>query len=328
MRRRTLLALIAAAALLPRGGLRAQTARKVWRIGVLESAPEELNAANLGAFRKGMLELGYVEGRDFVLEYRFLADGPTEEHRQVAADLVADGVDLIVTRGSPAVAAAQHATATIPIVMASNAEPLGLGIVDSLARPRGNVTGLSGLTVELVPKQIELLRDVAPAITRIAVMNNMSSSVGAARWEVIRGKRQALGIEPLLYDIRNSEALSQAFASASEAGAQALLFSLDHAIRSNLQSVVELAMRYRLPAIYGSREFVIAGGLMSYGPPFPKLYFRAASFVDRIFRGTKPADIPVEQPTAVELIINIGTARQLGLTISPALLARADEVIE
>jgi putative ABC transport system substrate-binding protein len=329
MRRRTFLGVIGALAVTPPPkDLCAQPSRKVWRIGVLESAPEELNAANLDAFRMGMQELGYVERRDYVLVYRFLAEGSAEQHQETAAELTAAGVDVILTRGSPAVAAAQSITSVIPIVMAANAEPIGLGIVDSLARPRGNVTGLSAFTIELVPKQLELLREIVPNVRKIAVFTNMGSSVGMARWEAIRAAGGTLGIESKLHDVRRPEDLRPAFAAATEAQSEALIFGLDHVIRGSLHIVVDLAAAHRLPAVYGSREFVAAGGLISYGARFPQLYFRAASFVDKLLKGAKPTDIPVEQPTAVELALNLNTAQALGLSISPTLLARADEVIE
>jgi ABC-type uncharacterized transport system substrate-binding protein len=275
-----------------------------------------------------MRELGYRDERDFVIEYRFLADGSVEHFKPLASELVGLGVDVIVTRGSPAVAAAQNATTTIPIVMAANAEPLALGVIDSLARPRGNVTGLSAFTIELVPKQVELLRDMVPTIRRIAAINNMGSPVGTVRWAAVRQIAQALGLEAGLFDVRTLEALELAFAAAVSGRAEGAVLGLDYVIRSNMRLVVELSVRHSLPAIYGSHEFVDAGGLASYGAKFPHLYFRAASFVDKILKGAKPSEIPVEQPTSVELVLNLKAARSLGVSISPALLARADEVIE
>lgn len=328
MKRRTFLLVVSGLAAGPPARLHSQSARKPWRIGVLESAPEELNAANLGAFRSGMSELGYAEGRDYVLAYRFLAEGSIERYRAMAAALVDAGVDVIVTRGSPAVAAAQDATSTIPIVMAANAEPIGLGIVDNLARPRGNVTGLSAFTIELVPKQLELLGELSPNLRRIAVVTNMGSPVGTARWEAIQRAGRGIGIESTLYDVRRLDDLRPALEAAANARSEGLIFGLDYLIRSNLHTVVDLAARLRLTAVYGSREFVAAGGLASYGARFPQLYFRAASFVDKLLRGAKPSEIPVEQPTAVELALNLKTARELGIPISAALLARADELIE
>jgi putative ABC transport system substrate-binding protein len=325
-RRRFLLTSLAGALAAPRAA-GAQQAGKVWRIGVLETTSPSLNTTNLDAFRKGLRELGYVEGRNFVIEYRS-ADGRPERFPSLASELVRLKVDLIVTRGTPAVLAAKKATGSIPIVMATSADPAGFGVVSGLARPGTNVTGLSTIAVELAAKRLELLKEAIPRIARIAELANMSSPASASQWRQIEVAARSLGLEPQLLDVRAPADFARAFDTAINQRADAIIVANDTLTQSNLIRIVDLSAKHRLPSIFASREFVDAGGLMAYGPNFTDLYRRAATYVDKILKGAKPADLPIEQPTKFELVINLRTAKALGLTIPPSLLARADQVIE
>jgi len=305
----------------------AQQTGRVYRIGVLETLSATLNATNLDAFRQGLRELGYVEGRDFVIEYRS-ADGRPVRFPGLATELVHSKVDLIVTRGTPAVLAAEKATGSIPIVMATSADPAGSGIVSSLARPGGNVTGQSTVAVELAGKRLELLKEAIPRIARIALLANMSSPAAAFQWRQMEGAARSLGFEPQLLDVRAPEDLARAFDTAIKRRVDAVQVASDTLIQNNSRRIIDLSAKHRLPSIFNSREYVDAGGLMAYGPNFTDLYRRAATYVDKILKGAKPADLPIEQPTKLELVINLKTAKALGLTIPQTLLLRADQVIE
>jgi putative tryptophan/tyrosine transport system substrate-binding protein len=305
----------------------AQQSGKMYRIGVLETMSATLNTANLDAFRQGLRELGYEERRDFVIEYRS-ADGRPERFPGLATELVRLKVDLIVTRGTPAVLAAEKATGSIPIVMATSADPTRFGIVSSLARPGGNVTGLSTIAVELAGKRLELLKEAIPRITRIALLGNMSNPASTSNWRQIEVAARSLGLEPQLLDVRVPEDFARAFDTAIKHRADAVQVTNDTLTQTNLRRIVDLSAKHRLPSIFASREFVDAGGLMAYGPNFTDLYRRAATYVDKILKGAKPADLPIEQPTKFELVINLKTAKALGLTIPQSLLVRADELIQ
>jgi putative tryptophan/tyrosine transport system substrate-binding protein len=324
--RRKLLFGAAAAALAPQTA-RAQSARKPFRIGVLETVSPELNAPNMSAFHKGLRELGRVEGKDYMIEYRS-AGGVPDKLTRFAAELVQSKVDVILTRGTPAVLAAKNATATIPIVMAASGGPLEAGIVASLARPGGNVTGLSAFTTELSAKRVELAKSLLPQIKRVALVNNMGNPVTAAQWEETKRGAALLGLEAVFLDARDEAGIRRAFEEAVNQKIDVLLFANDGVNHTHRPLILELAARGRVVSIYGSREFPEAGGLLSYGVSYPHLYFRAATFVDKILRGANPAGLPVEQPTKLELVINAKTAAALNLTIPPTLLAFADEVIE
>jgi ABC-type uncharacterized transport system substrate-binding protein len=237
-------------------------------------------------------------------------------------------VDVIVTRGMPAVQAAKEATATIPIVMAASGDPLGVGVVVGLARPGTNVTGLSAFTRELVSKRLELLKDAVPRFARPAFLSNFDNPVAQMAWEEMSLAASKLRLKPLLADARKPEDIERAFETAVAHGADALLVANDTVTQSNRRLVVGLAAKHRLPATYAASEFAYEGGLMAYGVNYPDLYRRAATFIDKIFKGAKPIDLPVEQPTRFELVINLKTAKALGLEVPPTLLARADEVIE
>jgi len=324
--RRAFLAGSGAVLLAPPLAAEAQPAGKVYCIGVLEPTSMALNAANLDAFRQGLRELGYVEGRNMRIEYRS-ADGRSERFPDLAAELVRLKVDVILTRGTPAVMAAKNATGTIPVVMAASGDPVLSGVVSSLARPGGNVTGLSAVVVEVSGKRLELIREMAPGVSRVAALFNMSNPNDALQWKEIETAAPSLRVQLQLLDVRKPSDFAGAFDAAVKGRAGALVVGLDALTWANHRPIVDLAAKHRLPAIYGGREFVNAGGLIAYGVSYPHLYHRAANFVDKILKGAKPADLPVEQPSKFELVINLKTAKAFGLTIPQSLLQRADEVI-
>jgi putative ABC transport system substrate-binding protein len=303
----------------------AARAQHLHHIGMLDHTSAELNAANLNGFRQGMLELGYVEGQHFVIEYRS-ADGRVERYPDLAAELVRLKVDAIVTRGTPAALAAKNATSTIPIISAALAEPLL--VVSSISRPGGNVTGLSALTSDLEAKRLELLREMIPGIVRIAVLYNMANPVFGDRWRQIQVTARSLGIQVVLLDARAAGDIARSFDAASAQSVDALVVSNDGLMLANRKFIVELAAKHKLPAVYASREFIEAGGLICYAANIPDLYRRAANYVHKVLTGAHAADLPIEQPTKFELIVNLKAARSLGLTISESFLVRADEVIE
>lgn len=326
MKRREFIAGLGGAAVWPLVA-RAQQPAKIWRIGMLETISPDLNAKNIEALKRGLRDLGYVENQNYVLEYRS-ADGDSDRFPAFADELVRLRVDLIVTRGTPAARAAKSATESIPIVMAAIGEPLGTGVVASLARPGGNVTGLSGFVTELAGKRVELLKELRPGTSIAAFFSNMANPVVPPQWEVTRKAAQALGIEVSLLDVRSTDDIPAAFETAVARRVEALLFGIEAVVQANRQLIADLAARHRLLSIYPSREFVEAGGLVAYGVSYPDLYFRSAFLIDKIFRGAKAGDLPVEQPTKLEFIVNLKAARAIGLTVPPLLIARADEVIE
>jgi putative ABC transport system substrate-binding protein len=304
-----------------------QPASKLYRIGMLETVSPALNAANLNAFSKGLQELGYVEGKNCVIEYRS-ADGVAERFPHFAAELVRLKVDIIVTRGTPATQAANAATSTIPVVMASVGEPVEAGLVASLARPGGNVTGVSVFANELAGKRVELVNELLPGISRIALLNNMSNPVTPPQWEETKRAAREFGLQTDFLDVRSGSDIGPAFDTALARRVDVLLVGIDAVTQANRQLIVDSAGRKRLPAIYGSREFVEAGGLMTYGVSYPQVYFHIARLVDKILKGVKPGDIPVEQPTKFEFVVNLKTAKALGITFPPSIMVQADEVIE
>ena len=303
----------------------AQPLGTLYRIGMLERTSPVTNAANVNGFRRGLQERGYVEGESFAIEYRS-ADGRDERLADLAAELVQMKVNLILTRGTPAALAAKHATATIPVVFTGVGDPVGQGIVVSLARPGGNVTGLSAAVTEIFPKRVQLLRELVPKAARIGGLFNMTNPPLPPQWREVEMAARSLSLQPLLLDVRRPEDLPPAFDGAARQRVDALIVGLDTLTQANQQLIVEMAARRRLPAIYASMEFV--GGLAVYGVNYPEMYRQAASFAHKIFRGAKPADLPVEEPTKVELVINLRTARALGLTVPQSVLFRADQVIE
>jgi putative ABC transport system substrate-binding protein len=306
----------------------AQQATKVYRIGRLyPGSPTEPNP-NLEAFRQGLRELGYVEGQNLIIESRY-AEGSEERLPDLAAELVRLKVEVIVAGGSSTIRAAQHATRTIPIVMAVSYDPVGRGLVASLARPGGNTTGVSTLGTELPGKRLELLKETVPQSARVAVLANPAAGGYESVMHNLTGAAQALGLQLRVVELRSAEELDTAFATMTREGVDALIVVSDPALMDGLRGrTVNLAAKHRLPAIYSWKELVVAGGLMSYGPNLSDTHRRAATYVDKILKGTKPADLPVEQPIKFELVLNLKTAKALGITFPPTLLIQADEVIQ
>ena len=327
MKRREFITLLGGTAAAWPLAVHAQQPIKRYRIGMLETISEALNAANLAAFRKSLRDLGYIEGQNLFIEYRS-ADGRAERFPEMATELLRSNVDLIVTRGTPASLAVKNAAPTIPVVMAAVAEPLESGLVAGLARPGGNVTGLSSFAAVLDAKRVELLREAVPGVARIAAFMNMGNPVQFGEWKEIETAAQSMGIQPQLIDVRKVDDIGPAFDAATREHADALVVGIDAIMQANSKHITDLAAKRRLPAIYASKEFIETGGLLAYGVSYPDLYRRAAIYVDKILKGAKPADLPVEQPTKFELVINLKAARALGLQMSPTLIARADEVIE
>ena len=298
---------------------------KIYRIGILETIPAARNAANLDALRKGLRDLGYVEGRNLVIEYRS-ADGRPERFPGLASELVRLNVDLLVTRGTPAARAAKDATATIPVVMATMGDPRA--IVASFAQPGGNVTGVTTFSTELSAKRVQLLKELVPNFSRVGLLHNMGNPAVPPEWEETKTAARSLGLQAELLDVRSEGDLGRAFELAVRQRVDALVIGADGLTQMHQQTIVDWVARNRLPAVYPAREFVEAGGLIAYAVNYPDLYFRFATFVDKIFKGAKPGELPVEQPTKFELVINLKTAKALGLTIPQSLLLRADEVIQ
>ena len=305
----------------------AQKAGKVYRVGFLGNSSAALKANLVGPFREGLRELGYVEGRNIVIEYRW-AEGKYERFPALIAELAALNVDVIVTAGTPAALAVKRTTPSIPLVMAAVGDPIGVGLVASLARPGGNVTGLSAIAPELEGKRLELLREVVPKLSHIAVLWNPDNPFHAGSVKETRAAAQVLGIKAQLVSVRISEEFPAAFAAIVRERPGALLVLADRIFLHNRARIVDFGAKHRLPGVYPYRELVEAGGLMSFGPSYPGMHRRAAHYVDKILKGSKPADLPVEQPATFELIINLKAAKALGLTIQPSLLQRADELIQ
>jgi putative ABC transport system substrate-binding protein len=325
MRRREFIAFLGgAAAAWP---VAAHAQRKVYAVGILETVPRAENQASFAALLNGLRELGYVEGQNLRIEYRS-ANGQGERFPELAAELVRNRVDLIVTRGTPAARAAKAATSTVPIVMAAIGEPLGVGVVASLAHPGGNVTGLSAFVTELSGKRIELLKEALPSLSAVGFLNNLGNPVAPPQWEATRTVASQLRLNAELFDVRNEADIVQAFSTMAAKRLGALSVGIDFLIQAHAARIVELAAQYRLPTAYPTREMVEIGGLLSYGVNYPHLYFRAAGLIDKIFKGASPADLPVEQPTKLELVVNLRTAKALNLQLPPTLLALADEVLE
>jgi putative ABC transport system substrate-binding protein len=324
IRRREFMILLGGAAAWPLAA-RAQQPGKVWRIAVLETTSMALNAANFEAFRQSLRELGYIEEQNLIIEYRS-AEGRGERFADLAADLLRLNIDVIVTRGTPAVLAAKEATTTTPIVMAAMGDPLM--VVASLANPGGNITGLSGSTTDLEGKRAEVLKELVPGAVRIAGLYNMGNPVVPPLWNELQTAAGKLGLTPQLLDIRKVEDIAPAFADATAQHADALIVSVDALTQKNRSFITQMAAGHGLPAIYVSKEYIDAGGLIAYGPSYPDLYRRAAIYVDKILRGASPSSLPVEQPTKFELIINLKAARAIGLRVPMRLMVRADEVIE
>jgi ABC-type uncharacterized transport system substrate-binding protein len=325
MRRRAFITLLGGAAVWPLAA-RAQQARKLPTIGFLGGATPAVMAPWLAAFVQRLRELGWIEGRDVAIEYRW-AEGRAERAAEIAAEFVRLKVDAIVTGGTANIVAAKKATSVIPIVFGAATDPVGTGLVASLARPGGNVTGLSIQGTDLANKRVQLLRDVVPGLRRLAILVNVSVSGPVLEMEEVQAASHTLGIEVTKLEIRRAEDIARAFEALKE-GVQALYVIPEPVVLTNRIRINTLALSARLLTMHSQREYVETGGLMSYGPNLSDLFRRAAEFVDKILRGTKPGDIPVEQPTKFDLVINLTTAKALGITLPTSLLARADEVIE
>ena len=305
---------------------RAQQPPKLPTIGFLGQSTPVIESRRLAAFLKRLRELGWIEARTVAIEYRW-AEGRSERAAEIAAEFVRLNVDLIFAGGTEQVLAAKKATAVIPIVFPVAADPVTTGIVASLARPGGNVTGLSTLATDLAVKRLEILRDIFPGLGRLAVMANVGAPGAVLQMHEFNAAARSLGLEVVPLEIRRTEDIAPALESL-KGRADALYVAGDALVNLNQIRINTFALVARLPTIYVQREFVEAGGLMSYGPNFLDLHRRAAEYVDKVLRGANPADLPVEQSTRFELVINLVTARALGLTVPPTLLARADEVIE
>ena len=307
----------------------AQQAGKAPRIGILSLTSPSDRPFLLDAFRQRLRELGWVEGQNIVIDYRY-AEDRVDRLPDLAAELVRLKVDLIVaSAGTQVATAAKNATETIPIVMIFVRDPVGTGLIASLARPGGNVTGVSGYAgLEIVAKQLELLKETVPKIRRVAILSNPANAYHQLAIREANVAARSLGVQLQLLEARGPNEFDGAFAAMAKERVGALLVLSDAMLNSHRTRLADLAARSRLPAAYGVRESVEAGGLMSYGPSFLDLYRRSAAYVDKILKGAKPADLPVEQPTKFELVFNLKTAKALGLTIPQSLLQRADQVIE
>ena len=326
MRRRKFITLIGGAAATWPLAARAQQPGKLPTIGFLGQSTRSATSEWTNAFVQRLRELGWIDGRNVAIEYRW-GEGSNERFAQIAAEFVRLKVDVIVTAGTPQVLAVKQATSVIPIVFAVAGDPVGTGIVASLARPGGNVTGLATLAADLAGKRLELLREVVPGLGRLAIMGNVGNPLSVLELGAVQAAAHTLGLEVHTLEIRRAQDIAPAL-EALKGRADALYVCIDGLVNTNRIRINTSSLGVRLPTMHGAREYVESGGLMSFGPSIPDLYRRAAEFVDKILRGAKPGDIPVEQPTKFDLVINLTTAKALGLTIPESFLLRADEVIE
>lgn len=327
-RRKLVIALGAGAVVLPLHAF-AQPKAKIWRVGFLSqrSRPVSLDAEIYGAFPRGMRELGYIEGKNLVIEWRF-AGGDTELLPNLAAELVKLKVDVIVAGGAPATGAAQKATTTIPIVMGNIGDPVGDGFVKSLSRPGGNITGLSTIVTEVSVKHLELLRAVVPKLSRVAVLINPLNASDSMILEQINGAGYTTGVKVVPIEASNPGQIEAGFGAMKRARTGALIVAADELFDAQRDQLAKLAIANHLPTIFSNRELAEAGGLMSYGQDLTKHYQRVATYVDKILKGAKPGDLPVEQPTTLELVINRKTAKALRIKFPNSIMLRADKVIE
>ena len=325
MKRREFIALLgSAAAALP---LPAAAQPKIPRIGFMGNSTAALEANLLDAFREGLRELGYEEGRNIVIEYRW-ANGAYDYFPVLVAELIAAKVDAIVTAGTPAALAVKNATTNVPLVMVAVGDPIGTGLVPSLARPGGNLTGLSSIAPDLEGKRLQLLREVTPALSHVAMFINSLNPFHISSMEQARAAAQAMGIKLQLHDIRKSEDLDDAFTAIRKERPDALLILADRVFLHNRERIVDFANEQRLPNVSAYKELVEVGGLMSYGPSYEDMHKRAAIYVDKILKGAKPADLPIEQPSKFTFIVNLKAAKTLGVTVPSQLLGLADQLIE
>ena len=326
MRRRRILAglLLSLAAPL---AVEVQPAAKVPRIGFLGNSTADLEANLVGPFREGLRDLGYVEGRDILIEYRWV-EGKYERLPALIGELLAQKVDVIVTAGTPATVAVKKATSSIPVVMIAVGDPVGTDIVPSLSRPGGNITGLTSISQELEGKRLELLREVVPGVAHVAVIWNLASPVQAIDERSVQKAAAVLRIKVLSLGVRNEAEIERALATIAQERPGALHVLADRLFLHHRARLMGFATQHRLPGVYAYRELIEAGGLMSFGPSYTDMHRPAAYFVDRILKGAKPGDLPVERPAKFELVINMRTARSLGMTIPPQVLLRATELLD
>jgi putative tryptophan/tyrosine transport system substrate-binding protein len=325
MRRRDFIIVIGRAAVAWPVGVHAQ--HKIPRIGFMGNSTAALETNLVDAFREGLRELGYEEGRNIAIEYRW-AEGNYDRFPMLAAELIATKVDAIVTAGTPAALAVKSATTTVPLVMVAVGDPIGTGLVSSLARPGGNLTGLSSIAPDLEGKRLQLLREVLPALSHVAMFVNSLNPFHVSSMKQARAAAQAMGIKLQLHDIRKSEDLDDAFAAIRKERPDALLILADRVFLHNRQHMMDFTNELRLPNVNAYKELVEAGGLMSYGPSYEDMHKRAAIYVDKILKGTKPADLPIEQPSKFTFIVNLKAAKALGVTVPSQLLGLADQLIE
>jgi len=326
MRRRRFISLLGGAAAIWSMPLYAQQVSPVV-IGVLLASSEQVSSRQLGAFKAAMQQLGCFEGSNVHFVYRF-GDGYLDRLPDLAAELVRLNPRLIVSAPVPANLAARNATSTIPIVMADGADPVGFGLVQSLSHPAGNVTGLTNFAEDLAAKQLDMVRELLPHLTRVAVLINITNPLHVPQWRETQSAATRAAVALIPFEIRSPDQLQQAFTAFTQAQAEALLIPPDVTFNTYRRRIADLAAAARLPAIFFNREFADDGGLMSYGPNLLENYRRAAFYVDKILKGAKPGDLPVERPTKFELVINLKTAKALGLEIPQTLLARTEEVVE
>ena len=324
--RRKILVWLLTTLLLPAVSARAQQPAKVPRIGFESDSPVTSIAARVEGFRQGLRELGYVEGKNIIIEWRS-ADLKPERRSEIAAELVRLKVDLIVSAGPTITRVLREATTTIPIIMAQDTDPVGSGFVASLAKPGGNITGLSALSPEMSGKQLELMKEIMPKLSRVAVIGNSTNpgDAQALRETVLAAGAYEIYLRYL--DVQDAKDIEPVLRSAAKGRADALMVLGNPILNLQRQRVVDLTAKFRLAAAYARPEYVEAGGLMTYGTNYPELFRRAATYVDKILKGAQPADLPVEQPKKFEFIVNLKAAKQIGLTIPPQVLARADRVI-
>ncbi len=297
------------------------------KIGMLETTPISANNVNLVEFHKGMQELGHQEGKTYLVIYRS-AEGRAERFPALAAELARQKVDVFLTRGTPATIAARDVKSSIPVVASAVADPVDAKLVASLEKPGGKVTGLSSSVNELGAKRMELLKALAPSITRVGALTNPDNPASLATWKVIEGAAPALNLKAESIEVRKPEALEESLEAAVKNGVDALIVGLETLAQANQNYIIDFTARRGVPAAYAARNFVEAGGLVSYGVFYPNMYYRAATYVDKVLKGAKPAELPVERASKFELLINRKTARALKLTIPPDLFLRSDEVID
>ena len=305
----------------------AQQLTKIPRIGYLNASSASSASSRVEAFRRGLRDLGYAEGKTIIVEYRF-AEGNPDRLRQLTAELVQLNVDIIVSGGPTVTRLAKEATSTIPIVMGFDDDPVGSGFVASLARPGGNITGLSTLAPEISGKQIEILKEVVPRISRVAVIGNSTRSATSLAFKEMELAAGVLKVQLQYLDVRDPKDIETAFGAASKGRADAIVVLGSPVLNLRRTQIADLAVKNRMPGVYAQPEFIDAGGLMYYGASFTDIFQRAATYVDKILKGAKPADLPIEQPIKFEFVVNLKAAKQIGLTIPPNVLVRADRVIK